>query len=353
MTKRSFQSVSETTLSDLPEELVISLLVLAANRAQFYVCKQWYQLMQYNAKICWWDTLLSSSERQQILLRVLPSLVYDSIVATPCTFQVLQLVFIDYTLYQDYLDKVALLYDGMRKQVEIQVLWTKRLSGGNLLDLVNGHQRDLYFNLFFTNGKYQWRHVRSCNFGGTLRPVRDFIRSLFSCDSHSWNANHHHWWTNSLKHPIDTWPLEYHAFAKQYCQQLSLYRTYWCIYSEELRLYTNIGILYEKLNSPERRFVLVGYNTSERYISLSAYDRKEARIHYVYNLPDCAFSYYSVELQLQKLLLEKYYGLIVDEMWLLHTKEVEPPVKSEIVRYEIEWNSDFMERAERIVLNTR
>lgn len=111
------------------------------------------------------------------------------------------------------------------------------------------------------------------------------------------------------------------------------YRSEWSIYIEELKLAGQLDMLYRKADGS---FVLCDWKRSKSIVVDNPYQKgKEPLTH----LPDCNYIHYHIQLNLYKYILEKYYDLVITEMYLviLHpNQETYKQIPVRVMKDEIE-----------------
>ncbi len=107
------------------------------------------------------------------------------------------------------------------------------------------------------------------------------------------------------------------------------------IYSEELKISGTVDIL--ALNKYSGKYDIIDWKTSKK-INKRSFNRKMGIKASTYNIMDCNFSHYSLQLSMYRYLLERYYGLEVDNQYIVQLKEDSaipfstPYMKEDIIR---------------------
>ena len=128
----------------------------------------------------------------------------------------------------------------------------------------------------------------------------------------------------------------YERFARAHLAgRLRPYRTEWSIYDEELMLCGQIDIIYEYVSEVytvggKKHLKIGDYKRSKAITKYNAYQSglPGTAAHYA---GDCNYVHYTLQLCGYKYILEKNYGVIIDEMFLI----VLHPDQEEYIRVEI------------------
>jgi ATP-dependent DNA helicase PIF1 len=107
---------------------------------------------------------------------------------------------------------------------------------------------------------------------------------------------------------------EYKQFIEFYKDNnfLKIYRTEWMIFSDMLKITGSIDAVFKN----EDGTLSLGDWKRSKEINYNSYGNKVGKFPFD-NLPDCNFYHYSLQLNLYKIILEKFYGFTVKEMFLV------------------------------------
>jgi ATP-dependent exoDNAse (exonuclease V) beta subunit len=92
------------------------------------------------------------------------------------------------------------------------------------------------------------------------------------------------------------------------------YRTEWVIFDEDLRIAGTIDMLFRLNAYNPRKVAIFDWKCSKEIKYKNKYERPKPPLEH---LDDCNFNHYRLQLNLYKFLLEKNYGLEVEEMYLV------------------------------------
>lgn len=107
---------------------------------------------------------------------------------------------------------------------------------------------------------------------------------------------------------------DFELFLKFYedHEHLDIYRTEWSVFAEDIKLAGTIDAIF--IND-DGSLSLYDWKRCKE-IRKTSYNDDYAK--YPFNkLPDCNFSQYSIQLNIYKVILEKYYGFVVKDMFLV------------------------------------
>jgi hypothetical protein len=89
------------------------------------------------------------------------------------------------------------------------------------------------------------------------------------------------------------------------------YRTEWLVFNDEIRLAGSIDMIYAK---PGGTFAIYDWKRSKEIKTENKYQKGLGPLSH---LDDCNYWHYSLQLNNYRRLLEKFYGLVVDELALV------------------------------------
>ena len=95
-------------------------------------------------------------------------------------------------------------------------------------------------------------------------------------------------------------------------KDLKVYRTEWMIYSESLRLTGSVDIVFKNDDGT----VSLGDWKRSKEIHYKSYGNKCGQYPFEH-LPDCNYYHYSLQLNLYRVILEKFYDIDVKDMFLI------------------------------------
>ena len=107
------------------------------------------------------------------------------------------------------------------------------------------------------------------------------------------------------------------------------------LYSEELKISGTVDIL--ALNKYTGKYDIIDWKTSKR-INKKSFNHKMGIKASTHNIMDCNYNHYSLQLSLYRYLLERYYGLEVENQYIVQLKEDSaipfptPYMKEDIIR---------------------
>lgn len=108
---------------------------------------------------------------------------------------------------------------------------------------------------------------------------------------------------------------EYKLFQK-YLQDYAnykAYRTEWQIYATKYKIAGSIDMVYHDPNNPGK-FIIADWKRSKEIKFENPYEKGLPPIQHV---PHCNYWHYTLQLNLYRLILEKYYSLEISEMFLV------------------------------------
>ncbi len=354
MSKRVLEPDQTISLiGTLPDEVLQLVMRVAPNRAFFYVSRQWCRLA-HEARLPWWHSLLNREEH-----RLLARLDFGA----PMSQSEVQQLVDTGRLSQVYLDTMALLWHSARTTA-----WVKKrvecslFRIGASLSRTHWHWRDLRIS---DGGTMNERGTQPCllQWDGQiyhdyvdLRPVEQFISSLFPV-SPCWAPDDGEEMTRRFVYAnfnSDDYAqtrrtvLDFAGFEERHCiDRLAPYRTEWMLYSVELGLCGTASLLYEYVHARERdahgkkHLALVSYKCV-RHIQRNSFDNTP----YVFGWPATDYTAFCMELHLLKMILERHYDCVVDEMWLLALRSERSA--GEYVEYEVPVDAVMLARLERM-----
>jgi ATP-dependent exoDNAse (exonuclease V) beta subunit len=107
------------------------------------------------------------------------------------------------------------------------------------------------------------------------------------------------------------------------------------LYSKELKISGTVDIL--ALNNYTGKYDIIDWKTSKK-ITKRSFNNKMGTKSPTKNIMDCNFSHYSLQLSLYRYILERYYGLEIENQYIVHLKEdaaraiLTPYLKENIIR---------------------
>lgn len=137
----------------------------------------------------------------------------------------------------------------------------------------------------------------------------------------------------------ETIPKEFEMFQTFHKNNSHLepYRSEWSIYIKDLKLAGQLDMLYRTTTKDKETFVLCDW---KRCKSIEKTNRFRNGKDPLGHLPDCNFTHYSLQLNLYKYILEKYYGLNVGEMYLIALH----PTQENYLQFEVPVLQDEIEK---------
>ena len=90
------------------------------------------------------------------------------------------------------------------------------------------------------------------------------------------------------------------------------------LYSEELKISGTVDIL--ALNKYTGKYDIIDWKTSKK-INKKSFNGKMGIKSPTKKIMDCNFSHYSLQLSLYRYILERYYGLEIENQYIVHLKE--------------------------------
>jgi len=104
-------------------------------------------------------------------------------------------------------------------------------------------------------------------------------------------------------------------FVKDYTQNLENYRVEMTIFDEESKICGTLDMLYRK---PNGKYILVDWKTSKDIVKFNMYG---FGFYPLAHISDCNYMHYSLQLNLYKYILEKHYGLEIQDLWIVQLRE--------------------------------
>ncbi len=101
-------------------------------------------------------------------------------------------------------------------------------------------------------------------------------------------------------------------FWRKYGDDLEPYRTEWEVWVEEIRLAGSIDMIFRRKSTG--KFLIYDWKRSKE---IRMENRFQSGLGPVAHLPDCNYWHYSLQLNIYRWVLEKYYGLEIEDMYLL------------------------------------
>ena len=102
------------------------------------------------------------------------------------------------------------------------------------------------------------------------------------------------------------------AFERDHGSKLEPYRTEWMVWDKDLRLAGSIDMIFEK---PNGHLSLYDWKRCKEIKKTNNFENATTKC--IEHLPNSNYWHYSLQLNTYKYLLEKNYGKIVDEMYLV------------------------------------
>lgn len=96
--------------------------------------------------------------------------------------------------------------------------------------------------------------------------------------------------------------------------ELEPYRTEWIVYDEEVKLAGSIDMLYKKKNGDDTNLIMYDWKRSKK---INYENQFENGFEPIKHIPNSNYWHYSLQLNIYKKIIEKNYGKIIDEMYLL------------------------------------
>lgn len=124
--------------------------------------------------------------------------------------------------------------------------------------------------------------------------------------------------------------------AKYVTGKWRAYRTEWTIYSEPLQLCGSVDMLYEYVNEVDhgdgkKHLVLCDWKRSKKLVFFNSY--QSGCMSCTETMGDTNFVHYCIQLCLYKYILEKHYGVIIDQMFLV----VLHPNQDDFICQPVDW----------------
>ena len=114
--------------------------------------------------------------------------------------------------------------------------------------------------------------------------------------------------------PVENESLEYKQFLKFYEEHkdLEMLRTEWCVMSEMLKLTGSIDAVF--IDRKDNNLILGDWKRINKELTPESYG-KHCKFPFEH-LPDCKLYHYSLQLNLYRVILEKFYGKTIKDMFL-------------------------------------
>ncbi len=399
-------AVAESAARTLPHELVQQIFMAAPSRAFLLVCRHWGEAVE--ALKPDWHSLLRSKMGFSVCT--------ERVESCQIRFGVSPAFKNDLACLEDSINAQAVMDDGEVGWQCRRILLTYVSESCSELMMHNYHPRDMracfvdtpeephrYYLMHFERDHYRILSNDPAS-AEPLLSVTTFIHTLFPPfdeprmiaavrasprhqrpDSRyygltteeiakAWEAartngttNHasieHHY--NSMHSPpadARAWKL-FEEFERRYITgKLQPYRTEWTVYSQPLRLIGQVDMLYQSVDPAQQRDAqgrlrLVMYDWKFCYsIEQASYNGASGLAACTYNVPDCNFGHYGIQLHLYKYLLELHYDVVIDSMSLgvFHPEQAEPlvmpiPYDERLIRRVIAHRRAMLARRETVV----
>jgi ATP-dependent exoDNAse (exonuclease V) beta subunit len=118
---------------------------------------------------------------------------------------------------------------------------------------------------------------------------------------------------NYMEVENDTKEFEYFLKFDADFPELKPYRTEWMIYYEELRIAGSVDMVFE---NPDGTLQIYDWKRCEE-IPYESFNGKTAKTECIMHLPDSKFWHYALQLNIYKAILEKKYGKMVTDLYLV------------------------------------
>ena len=102
------------------------------------------------------------------------------------------------------------------------------------------------------------------------------------------------------------------------------------IYSEELKLAGTIDLIV--YNEEKNHISLIDWKTNKR-INKSSFNNQKGTKFPLNNMDDCNFTHYNLQLSMYQYILEKYYNVNVNGLFLVHLNEQDYNYKNYMCYY--------------------
>ncbi len=214
-----------------------------------------------------------------------------------------------------------------------------------------------HYKIAVWNGKKYDLFLTTAIGDGLYHTVPLFVQRLFSLKewSHTYYSHVGAFlanFTNEASGGDFADSVTYDKFEVTHCLKLVRYRCYWPVYSEKMRLAGRAFALYQKSESPNH-FVLVNCKRHALPLKPTVHDdtHEDRPMQYTFGKPHCLYSYYAVEIQLYKLILQRHYDMVIDECWILTIPLLNP--RGTYALDKVPWDSELMQYVERVAQNRR
>ena len=116
---------------------------------------------------------------------------------------------------------------------------------------------------------------------------------------------------------VDNSSIEYQYFLKfneEHKNELHPYRTEWIVYDKETKFAGSIDMLYKKNINDDKHLIIYDWKRCKKITDENNFERGFPPVEH---LPNSNYWHYSLQLNIYKKILEKNYGKIIEEMYLL------------------------------------
>ena len=115
--------------------------------------------------------------------------------------------------------------------------------------------------------------------------------------------------------PRENDSIEYQYFTRFAAAHMHLtpYRTEWCVFDEALRLSGSIDMVFQ---NPNGTLAIYDWKRSKEIVKTSPWMKFSTTLE-IAHLPDTNFWHYSLQLNIYKYILERRYGVVVTELFLV------------------------------------
>lgn len=175
----------------------------------------------------------------------------------------------------------------------------------------------------FDSDKIIERMMRSCNwqnskyYGQTPDEIKEGWEKNKIEASEAGTAMHRSIELFYNNETVDNSSIEYQYFLKfneKHKEDLIPYRTEWVIYDEETKLCGSIDMLFKKKKSDDKHLIMYDWKRSKKITDENNFEKGFPPIDH---LPNSNYWHYSLQLNIYKKILEKNYGKVIEEMYLL------------------------------------
>jgi len=129
------------------------------------------------------------------------------------------------------------------------------------------------------------------------------------------HLNIEYWYNNLPFTPKFESTLEYNLFQKYLSDHKDYvaYRTEWAVFSTKYKIAGSIDMIYHDPQDPEK-FIIADWKRSKEIKWDNKWETGKPPIDHI---PHCNYWHYTLQLNVYRLILEKYYGLKISQMFLV------------------------------------